>query len=736
MKPPSLSDASRVPGAPVHLSVQDCVDLIVRSHGPDIRFGMPLGLGKPVPLINALYDRVKADPGLKLTIFTALSLEKPTWGSELERRFLQPFVERLWGDVPDLHFMLDLRRGALPDNVRLHEIFFKAGAYRNEPGMQQDYICSNYTHVVRDCTINGNEVFAHIVAAGEGADGQRRYSASCNADTTVKTLELFGQLRRQGRPNLRIAMVNPRLPYMYGDAEVDPGQYDIVIDSPEGNYGLFPTPRLPVSDVDYHIGLNTSALIRDGGTLQIGIGALGDAVAYALTLRERESAIYRRALESSTLLTQQPELVQAVGGLEPFQQGLYGATEMLVDGFLQLYKAGIMRRRVYHHAGLQALLNRGELDEQHIGVDLLHRLVEQELMPPYLTRREFESLQRHGVFRPEVRWQDGELHLGTLRAAALIDTAQRRQALAPMLGERLEGGVVLTGGFFIGPEDFYRSLREMPDQERRRFEMTGVDVANQLYGNEPLRALQRKDGRFCNTTMKATLLGAMVSDGYEDGWVVSGVGGQYNFVAMAHALEDGRLVMMLKSTRQEGGSLRSNIVYNYGHTTIPRHLRDLVVTEYGVADLRGRCDQDIVKAMLNVADSRFQDELLAEAKRHRKLPEDYTIPDAYRQNTPERLNAALKSLKADGYFPPFPFGSDFSRAELAWAAALKALKAAATRHSPQELGSLMAQLPASPPAFALSLLERLQLQAPTSREEEQMQRSALLGLRLAGMLPG
>ena len=34
------------------------------------------------------------------------------------------------------------------------------------------------------------------------------------------------------------------------------------------------------------------------------------------------------------------------------------------------------------------------------------------------------------------------------------------------------------------------------------------------------------------------------------------------------------------------GRTTSNIVWSYGHTTIPRHLRDIVVTEYGVADLR------------------------------------------------------------------------------------------------------------------------------------------------------
>lgn len=77
----------------------------------------------------------------------------------------------------------------------------------------------------------------------------------------------------------------------------------------------------------------------------------------------------------------------------------------------------------------------------------------------------------------------------------------------------------------------------MPEEERRPFEMTDVYVANQLYGDEVLRSLERKNGRFCNTGMKAALLGGIVSDGLEDGTVISGVGGRYNFVSMAHALK-------------------------------------------------------------------------------------------------------------------------------------------------------------------------------------------------------
>ena len=125
--------------------------------------------------------------------------------------------------------------------------------------------------------------------------------------------------------------------------------------------------------------------------------------------------------------------------------------------------------------------------------------------------------------------------------------------------------------------------------------------------------------------MMATLGGAVVSDGLADGRVVSGVGGQFNFVAQAHALPGGRSIIAVRATRASGGRVESNIRWNYGHVTIPRHLRDVVLTEYGIADIRGKSDAEVAAAMLAIADSRFQPALLAEAQRAGKLPA--SLPD-------------------------------------------------------------------------------------------------------------
>ena len=121
------------------------------------------------------------------------------------------------------------------------------------------------------------------------------------------------------------------------------------------------------------------------------------------------------------------------------------------------------------------------------------------------------------------------------------------------------------------------------------------------------------------------------------------------------------------------GRTTSNIRWNYGHTTIPRHLRDIVVTEYGVADLRGKTDRDVIAAMLAIADSRFQDELLRRAKDAGKIAKNFELPSACRDNTPERIERALRPAREQGLIPPFPFGSDFTATEQRLFPALKLL---------------------------------------------------------------
>jgi hypothetical protein len=198
--------------------------------------------------------------------------------------------------------------------------------------------------------------------------------------------------------------------------------------------------------------------------------------------------------------------------------------------------------------------------------------------------------------------------------------------------------------------------------------------------------------------------------------VISGVGGQYNFVAQAFALSGARSILTLEATRQAGARVQSNIRWNYGHTTIPRHLRDVIVTEYGVADLRGKSDADVIAAMLGIADSRFQNELARQAKDAGKLPNNFEIPSAHRENFPERISGALKPAREAGLLPSFPFGSDFTETERRLIPALQLLQEA--QRSPQRLPGLLWQgFTRQPDGADTECLARLGLDRPATLTE-------------------
>jgi acyl-CoA hydrolase len=711
-----------------------CVDAVIERVGKQIVLALPLALGKPCHFVNALYRRAQADPEVQLHIVTALSLNRPKAGSDLERRFLDPFLDRVFGDYPDLDYVSALRANALPANVEVTEFFLNAGQYLKNPIQQQNYISSNYTHIARDMMALGVNVCAQMVSKETDRDGVA-YSLSSNPDLTLDIIRMVRAREAEGVPAVVVGQVNTGLPFMYHDAAVDASTFDLVLDHPQFEHQLFGPPNMSVGTADYMIGLYASTLIRDGGTLQIGIGSLGDAIAYATCLRHQDNPAYQDLVSRLGLEDRYASLIECIGGTAPFAQGLYGSSEMFVGGFMELYRAGVLKREVYPNAAIQQVVNAGKTSGD-VGPGLLAALVDAGAIRSRLSQADFDLLQSSGIVRDDVVFEQDMLRTADgLQISADLENAEDLALIEThCLGERLKGGVVMHGGFFLGSGDFYRWLNAMPPDERRRFAMTSVMFVNHLFGDPVLAAAQRRDARFLNTTMMVTLSGGACSDGLEDGRVVSGVGGQYNFVAMAHELPDARSILMLRSTRSKGGKTTSNIVSHYGHITIPRHLRDLVITEYGIADLRGRCDKDVITELLKVTDSRFQAELLDGAKRAGKVPGDYQIPEAYRNNTPERLSAALKPFKAAGRFPAFPFGSDFTAEEIVLGKALKAMKAKLAGPAAIARALVEAVEVGQIPDTALPYLERMQLARPETMRDRMAQRLIVAELKSQGRL--
>lgn len=702
---------------PLHLdTVEACVDHIIKTIGNDIRIGLPLGLGKPAELINALYQRAKANPEIKLTILTALSLEYPDAGGGLQKRLLAPFFKRVFGDYPGLDYMRDLRANTIPNNIDVHEFFFKSGALLNSDAAQQNYISTNYTHSVRDLLNWKVNVLAQMLSH-RTKDGKDEFSMSCNPETILDLLPEMNKRREAGEKILIIGEINENLPFMLNDALIEENQFDVVINNPAYTSKLFAPPNMPVTTTDYMIGLHTSTLIKDGGTLQIGIGSLGDAIVYGCESRDRDNQAYNEILDKLQVKDKFGDLINEYGGTDSFKEGLYGNSEMFVGGFYDLIQNGILRRKVYDNVAIQRLINEGKLCED-LTADHLSTLLEEGVINNTLTENDIKLLTKFGIFKADTALANGEIKAPDGQTIANNLSANFEQITKLCLGDKLKQGRIMHGGFFLGPNAFYEGLKNLDEETLSSINMTNISYMNQLYGQEELKRLQRKHARFVNTVFLAHAMGAATSDGLENGKVVSGVGGQYNFVAQAHELEGARSILMLKSTREKNGTTHSNIVWNYGHTTIPRHLRDIYVTEYGIADVRGKCDKDVIAAMLNIADSRFQPELLAKAKQAGKIPKEYQIPEIFTHNTPQRLEATLAPYQKKGLFPPFPCGTDFTQEELVAARCLKAMKVKTEKKS-TIIKALFRALknPVAPDAYQ-PFLKRVQLDAPHSMEDK------------------
>ncbi|MEO1035306.1 MAG: acetyl-CoA hydrolase/transferase C-terminal domain-containing protein [Pseudomonadota bacterium] len=561
----------------------ELVDALIARVGKRLVVGLPLGIGKALHVADALYDRAAADSSIELTLFTGLTLEQPAVGDGIEGRFLAPLAERLYADWPTPKYARALRSGQLPANVRVHEFYLRPGAWLGSPFVQQSYTSINYSQVVGALLELGVNVIAQLVAADPARP--EHYSLSSNPEITLDLWPRLRAARVSGRDVALVGQVNRRMPYMGGDAELERSSFDFVLDDSALDFEPFGLPNRPVGPADYATAMHVASLVRDGGTLQVGIGSLSDALAHCLILRQREPAIFDAVLNElpgGTRTARRQQLPIETGS---FEHGLFASTELVSDALFALFEANIVRRPADDH-----------------------------------------------------------------------------------------DPCVIHGGFFVGSPAFYEKLRKLPTDRRALINMTRISAVNTLYGNEQRKRAQRRNARFVNETMMATLLGAAVSDGLDDGRVVSGVGGQFDFVQMGHELDDAHSILMLRARRMHGGRPQTNIKWNYGHTTVPRHHRDVFATEYGLAATRNRSDAQTIAAMLGIADRAFLPTLTAAAQDARKLAASFSAVPETNDNTPERIAEVFSDPDVQPHFPTYPLGTVFTPVEQRLIPALEWLK--------------------------------------------------------------
>lgn len=134
--------------------------------------------------------------------------------------------------------------------------------------------------------------------------------------------------------------------------------------------------------------------------------------------------------------------------------------------------------------------------------------------------------------------------------------------------------------------------------------------------NSPEVIAQNRKMVAINGALAVDLAGQAVADTL-GGSQFSGIGGHEDFVASSGLELEDRSLICLRSSTVVGGTRISRISGPFPAGTIvttPRHQMDVVVTEYGVAELRGRTVRERARALAAIAHPDFRDELLATAE--------------------------------------------------------------------------------------------------------------------------
>jgi len=279
--------------------------------------------------------------------------------------------------------------------------------------------------------------------------------------------------------DLKIIEVNENLPFTYGDTLIHVSEVDYFV---ENHVPLVELPSVPPTDIEQQIGGFIADLIEDGATLQLGIGGIPNAI--------------------TTYLMNRHDL------------GIH--TEMIVDGMVDLYEAGVV--------------------------------------------------------------------------------TNSRKTLHP--GK-------MVGAFALGSSKLYKFLDHNKD----------VELYRGRYTNDPYVIAKNYKMISVNTAIQVDILGQVCSQSIGTRQF-SGTGGQLDTHRGAQMSEGGRGIIAMRSTAKKGtiSTIVPTLAPGAG-VSIPSQDVDTVITEFGVAELRGRSVRERMEALIAISHPNFRDWLRDEAHR-------------------------------------------------------------------------------------------------------------------------
>lgn len=222
------------------------------------------------------------------------------------------------------------------------------------------------------------------------------------------------------------------------------------------------------------------------------------------------------------------------------------------------------------------------------------------------------------------RIKDGDclqMGIGAIPNAALSFMKDRRdlgvhtEMFSDGVLDLIEAGVITNSnkkvargrtvtGFTMGSDRLYRFVDDNP-------EVTFLDIE---FVNNPVVIAKNPQVTAINSAIQIDLTGQVCADsmGHK---IYSGVGGQVDFVLGANFSEHGKSIIALPSTAKKGAFSRLVPALERGAGVVTtRALVDYVVTEYGIAELRGRSIAERARDLINISHPDFREELAREAR--------------------------------------------------------------------------------------------------------------------------
>lgn len=212
-----------------------------------------------------------------------------------------------------------------------------------------------------------------------------------------------------------------------------------------------------------------------------------------------------------------------------------------------------------------------------------------------------------------------QIGLGTIPDAILAsldgkhDLGMHSEMISDSIPPLVDGGVItgekktihkgkIIASFIGGSQPLYKWSNNNPN-----IELYPVD-----YVNDPFVIMQNDNMVSVNSALQVDLLGQAAADSLGP-LQYSGVGGQIDFIRGAARSRGGKSILAMPSTASQGSKSRIvPMLINGSAVTTSRNDIDYVVTEYGIAHLKGKTLRERANALIAIAHPDFRRELTKE----------------------------------------------------------------------------------------------------------------------------